>query len=88
MIGGSETFIQYLDKNQISYDKLKALPEKQDIYMRNYSGVIKKQNGKVTVISYKGSQYRRELQLISEKSIVLIKRKIIQRNFQMLFIYQ
>ncbi|MGT2749835.1 ABC transporter permease [Streptococcus orisasini] len=67
VIGGSETFTHYLDKNQISYDKLKALPEKQDIYMRNYSGVIKKQNGKVTVISYKGSQYRRELQLITKQ---------------------
>ncbi|HEO6694105.1 TPA: ABC transporter permease [Streptococcus agalactiae] len=81
VIGESETFIQYLDKNQISYDKLKALPEKQDIYMRNYSGVIKKQNGKVTVISYKGSQYRRELQLIAKKKYSSNKEKNDSEKF-------
>ncbi|GAW69329.1 ABC transporter permease [Streptococcus mutans] len=81
VIGESKAFTQYLDKNQVSYNKLKTLPEKQDIYMRNYSGVIKKQNGKVTVISYKGSKYKQELQLIAKQKYSSNKGKSSSEKF-------
>ena len=68
VIGENKAFIQYLDKNRVSYDQLDTLPDKIDIYMRNYSGAIKNQDGKVTVISYKGTKYKQELQLISEQN--------------------